>query len=246
MTNHFLIGTSGWSYEDWAQNFYPQDCPKTQWLEYYSSQFNTVELNATFYHNFSPKVFANWHDRTPRNFHFVVKISRYITHRKYLQDIQESIQIAENSVAPLQDKLSLFLLQLPPRMPYHPERLYQALSTFSDPSKVVVEFRNSLWLTEEVKTILQEFKAIFCNLDSPTLQVTDWVTAKTAYLRLHGHKAMYNYNYTRPQLKKIAANMKQLTKQGAKKVFVFFNNDYHANAPHNAMALKEILLQSPS
>ena len=43
------IGCSGWNYKDWKGEFYPKDLAKKNWLEYYMSIFNTVEVNATFY-----------------------------------------------------------------------------------------------------------------------------------------------------------------------------------------------------
>ncbi|HVV69119.1 MAG TPA: DUF72 domain-containing protein [Gammaproteobacteria bacterium] len=241
MKKHIYIGTSGWTYADWSDLFYPKDLPKNQWLEYYTTQFNTLELNATFYRTFPEKVFKSWYKRTPENFHFVVKASRYITHRKYLLDVTPAIERFEKSIRPLKEKASLILLQLPPRMPYHPERLQAALAAFSDASRVVVEFRNKAWLTEEVLAILIKFKAIFCNVDSPAIQIYDKVTSDIAYLRLHGQKALYDDNYTARQLKKFAASIEHLLQQGAKKVYVFFNNDYHAYAPTNAKQLKKIL-----
>ncbi len=242
MKQKILIGTSGWTYSDWTGLFYPEQLPKSQWLEYYAQKFKTVELNATFYRNFPQKTFAAWYDRTPENFKFVIKLSRYISHRKYLLDVKSSIQLFEDSVLPLKDKLVLLLLQLPPKMPYSPERLYDALSAFSDPSRVVVEFRNQNWLTEEVKSILTKFKVIFCNIDSPSMKVYDWLTSNTGYLRLHGHNKMYNYNYTGRQLKKIALYVEDLMKHGAKEMYVFFNNDYFAYAPHNAKTLETLLI----
>lgn len=239
-----LIGTSGWSYDDWLGRFYPQNCSKKYWLEYYASQFNTVELNATFYHHFSQKVFKNWHDRTPKNFQFIVKLPRYITHTQRLINIKSGILKAEKAAAPLQDKLALFLMQLPPNIAYQPERLERALSAFSDSSRVVVEFRNEKWITPEVKKILKDYKAIFCNVDSPSIQIYNELTSKIAYIRLHGHSRMYNYNYTITQLTKIVDATKDLIKKGASKIYIFFNNDHYANAPRNAKKLEGILNKS--
>src|SRR5882762_533080 len=124
MKTSIFIGTSGWTYPEWTDAFYPVDLPKDRWLEYYSSQFKIVELNATFYRNFPESVYNKWYNTTPKNFHFVIKVSRYITHQKLLIDIKKSVELFENNVSLLKEKLGLLLLQLPPRMPYFPERLY--------------------------------------------------------------------------------------------------------------------------
>ena len=236
-----FIGTSGWSYQDWRKKFYPPEIPQSHWLEFYSNHFKTVEINATFYRSFPNETYEKWYQSVPSDFHFVIKISRYITHRKHLIDIEDSVRQAEESALLLKDKLGLMLLQLPPAMPYNLDRLQAALSAFKNPSKVVIEFRNTNWLTAEAKKIMRDYKAIFCNIDSPHLQVQTSLTSQIAYIRLHGHTKMYNYNYTHLQLEEIGENAEKLVRSGAKQVYIFFNNDYHANAIRNAKVLIELL-----
>lgn len=243
MTIHtkFWVGTSGWTYADWAGVFYPENYPQKLWLQYYSQQFDTVELNATFYRNFSEETYQHWYEKVPDNFRFIIKASRYITHRKYLKNVKSSIKIAEKSANLLRDKLGLILLQLPPSMPYDLDRLRNALAAFKIPSQVVVEFRNAKWSTLETKQLLTEFNAVYCNVDSPNERIAEWLTSDIGYIRLHGRKEMYKYNYTKPQLIKIAASAKNLAKQGAKEVYIFFNNDYFAHAIKNAKTLLKLL-----
>ena len=80
------IGTSGWNYSHWKGIFYPADCPMSKRLEFYTGQFATVEVNATFYRLLNPKTAENWYERTPSEFLWSVKASRYITHIKRLKD----------------------------------------------------------------------------------------------------------------------------------------------------------------
>ncbi len=236
-----LIGTSGWSYRNWRKLFYPEDCPPKNWLNYYSSIFDTVELNATFYHRFSPLSYQNWFKATPKKFQFVIKLPGYITHQKRLIEVNKLIKQEEKSVKYLKSKFALFLMQLPPRIAYEPNRLQRALSAFTSPKKVVVEFRNSNWFTEEVREILRKYKAIFCNLDSPDFHISNELTSSTAYIRLHGHDSLFDYNYTTKELRKIGDNSQRLIDLGAKQVYIMFNNDMHAYAPRNAEKLKLIL-----
>lgn len=237
----FWIGTSGWTYQDWAGIFYPENCPQKSWLNYYAHQFNVVELNATFYRSFPKKTYQHWYETVPEQFRYVIKLSRYITHHKYLLNVKTAIRRAENSAHFLEDKLGLILMQLPPRMPYDLSRLHAALSTFQDPTKVVVEFRNPKWLTDESKVLLTDFKAIFCNVDGPHSRIKDWLTGNIAYIRLHGRKQMYKHSYSAAELLEISHHARNLLKKGAKEVYIFFNNDYHGHAPQNAKMLQRLL-----
>lgn len=239
--SQFLIGTSGWSYPHWQGVFYPEDCPKSRWFEYYIRKFATVEINATFYRFFKDQTYHNWYDRSPQHFKYVLKVPRLISHRKYLKDVTDQIKAFWQSANLLKNKLGLILLQLAPDMPYDPDRLKKALMAFEIPRKVAVEFRHKKWFTEETRELLKEVGAIFCNADSPKTKLMDWVTSDRTYIRLHGRKRWYSYDYSGQELAEIAEVAKSMTGRGAKKVYIFFNNDFGGYAPKNANALLEIL-----
>ncbi len=86
------IGTSGWYYYHWAGKFYPADLPKSKWFEYYAKQFDTVEINNTFYHLPKEKSVQRWHQLAPKGFVYTVKANRYITHIKRLKDTSEPLE----------------------------------------------------------------------------------------------------------------------------------------------------------
>ncbi len=236
----FLIGTSGWSYPHWQGTFYPKDLPHSKWFSYYATKFSTVEINATFYRAFADKTYLNWYEQAPDKFEYVLKTHRLISHRKYLKNVQSEIKRCEQSAGLLQDKLGMLLLQLPPQMPYDPARLKKALLAFKNPQKVAVEFRDQKWLTKETKALLKELKVTFCTSDAPGIELIDWVTSKTGYIRLHGQGLSYTGCYSKQELQKIAALVKNMAKSGAKKVYIFFNNDAKGYAPKNALQLMEI------
>jgi uncharacterized protein YecE (DUF72 family) len=108
------IGTSGWHYGDWAGRFYPADLPKNNWLEYYARHFDTVEINNTFYHQPKLQTFKNWRKQVPKNFLFVVKANRFITHIKRLKDVDEPLERFFAGVRLLKSNLGPVLYQLPP------------------------------------------------------------------------------------------------------------------------------------
>jgi uncharacterized protein YecE (DUF72 family) len=236
-----LIGTSGWTYEHWKGRFYPAGLPQKRWFEYYLTFFPTVEINATFYRLFKDQTYLNWGERTPADFRFVLKVPRLITHVKLLQDVEEDVHQFWNSASLLGAKLGLVLLQIAPDMPYDVLRLRRAIQAFGNPRQVAVEFRREDWYKEEIRELLQEVGAVFCDAESPRFQLTGWVTSSTGYIRLHGKRQWYSYNYSGEDLQEIASKAHQMKANGAKQVYIFFNNDYEAYAPANALSLMKIL-----
>lgn len=239
-----IIGTSGWTYPEWRGTFYPNNMSAKNWLQFYSEHFDMVEMNATFYRFFKKENFQRWHDIVPNHFRFIVKAPRIITHRRHLIHCEDVIQEFCTSIKPLGNRLALILLQLAPRTAYAPDRLEKALLAFPQRHKVVVEFRDKKWLTDEVKALLTRLKVVFCATDSPKTDLVSWVTSQTAYIRLHGHKKWYDYYYKKPELIRIAKFAKLLSKKGAKKIYIAFNNDHHAYAVKNARSLKALLERS--
>jgi len=240
----FYIGTSGWTYDHWKGSFYPVDLPKSRWFDFYSSHFQAVEVNATFYRTFKDQIYLNWRMRAPEDFGYVLKAPRVITHRKYLLDVTEDVTAFCRSCTLLEDRFEMILLQVAPGTPYDLQRLEKALRAFSDPSRVAVEFRNPQWLNPEVETLLREVGTTYCNVDTPRQKLTEIITSDRAYLRLHGRKHWYSYNYFPGELEEIADLARKLADRGARRLYVFFNNDFEGYAPANAMTLLKMLRAS--
>jgi uncharacterized protein YecE (DUF72 family) len=236
-----LVGTSGWSCDHWKGVFYPEQLAKSRWFDFYAEQFNSVEVNATFYRSFKDSTYERWRERAPEGFRYVLKVPRLISHRHRLHDVAELITEFNRSAQLLDNTLGLLLLQLPPNLPYQPERLDAALAAFATPSLVAVEFRDERWLTEEIFSLLKKRGANYCNPDYPHHELTATLTGDTGYLRLHGRREWYADNYTEEELSSIAETARKLRQQGAKEVYIFFNNDYAGYAPHNASALSQRL-----
>src|SRR5690554_1452242 len=79
-----FIGCSGFYYANWKGRFYPERIPGNRWLHYYSTIFNTVEINNTFYRMPEEKNLKSWMNQTPPDFKFTIKANRYFTHQKKL------------------------------------------------------------------------------------------------------------------------------------------------------------------
>ena len=109
------IGTSGWHYPHWVGPFYPEHMPSEEYLSYYARHFKTVEVNNTFYRLPTPQTLDDWLRKTPKNFLFTCKASRFITHMKKLKDPEKGTQRFFECMTLLQEKLGPILFQLPPR-----------------------------------------------------------------------------------------------------------------------------------
>jgi uncharacterized protein YecE (DUF72 family) len=241
-----LIGTSGWQYRDWRGSFYPADVPATRWLEYYATQFPTVENNGTFYRLAGLATFADWRARTPDGFVMGIKASRYLTHIRRLRDPAEPIKRLLSAATGLADQLGPVLLQLPPTLRADPVLLDTCLTEFAAQSqelgarrlRVCVEFRHQSWETQEVRQILTHHNAALCwsdRLGHPLGPL--WRTADWGYLRCHEGAATSWPRYGQQSLKswlgRIAAEFGQ-----SADYYVYFNNDQRAAAPADAAALQ--------
>jgi len=239
----YFVGTSGWTYDHWKGCFYPQGLSKSHWFDYYASRFAAVEINATFYRTFKDQTYLNWKTRAPQGFGYVLKVPKIITHRKFLLDVDAEIKTFCRSCALLEDHFEMILLQVAPQTPYDLERLRKALLAFDDPGRVAVEFRSAGWQTPETEQLLCDVGAVYCNVDSPRQKLTSILTSDLAYLRLHGRKHWYSYNYPDDELCEVSTLAKNLAQRGARRIYIFFNNDFGGYAPANAQTLCRMLEQ---
>jgi len=237
----FFVGTSGWTYDHWKGCFYPSNLAKSHWFDFYAERFNAVEINATFYRAFQDQTYLNWKACAPQGFGYVLKAPKTITHRKLLKDVDADIQTFCQSAALLEDTFEMILLQIAPNQPYDLGLLKQALQAFIDPTRVAVEFRNACWFNQETEHLLSSIGAAFCNADSPRQKLTNILTSERAYLRLHGQKNWYSSDYSDEDLARIAELAHGLVARGAKRVYIFFNNDFGGYAPVNALGLQQLL-----
>ena len=237
----FFVGTSGWTYDHWKGCFYPADLAKSRWFDFYTTQFNAVEVNATFYRTFQDTTYMKWKERAPQGFGYVLKAPKNITHRKLLRDVEGDIQAFCRSAALLEDRFEMILLQVAPNLPYDHGLLRAALQAFTDPSRVAVEFRNERWNNPETEALLSSLGVTWCNPDSPRKPLTEILTSGRAYLRLHGRDHWYYGNYPDEELRKIADAARRLASRGAQRVYAFFNNDFGGFAPANARVLQKFL-----
>lgn len=236
----YYIGTSGWHYKHWQGLFYPEGLSKSKWLEFYANHFDTVEINNSFYRLPSEAVFAAWHDASPSNFTFAVKVSRFITHIKRLKDSGELVAKFIARAAILGEKLGPLLYQLPTNMHRDPDRLESFLAILPRGMRHVFEFRHESWFDERIYEILQRYNIAFCVFDMPSFTCPLVATADFAYIRFHGSVGLYWSCYTDEELASWAGKLVNLA-QKLKAIYIYFNNDAEAFAVKNAVTLRTSL-----
>ena len=233
------IGTSGWVYNHWRGIFYPKNLPQPDWFAYYAREFDTVEINNSFYRLPSADTFDAWRKQAPAGFLYTVKASRYLTHMKKLMDPEEPLQKFFERVSRLRKTLGPILYQLPPNWQVNLPRLEHFLSVLPRQYLHVIEFRDPSWLTEEVFQRMERYRVAHCIHDMFPLKIPARVTAPTVYLRFHG-SLTHGGDYPPAVLKAWARRLADWHNEKLD-VFVYFNNDIEGYAVKDAKILKQLL-----
>ena len=232
-----FVGTSGWQYGDWKERFYPKGLPQREWLPYFAERFPTVEINNTFYMLPKPETFSSWRLRTPDDFVFVVKASRYITHIRRLRDCREPLSRFSRNARRLGRKLGPVLFQLPPNFEADPGRLEAFLRLLPRTMRAAFEFRHPSWETREVHDALHRRGCALVIADRLGKHTPVAFTGRWTYLRFHqGRKT--DPGYTRHMLRRYAD---LLAGADVKEAWVFFNNDPQGAAIRDAHTFTELL-----
>ncbi len=249
------LGTSGFSYDDWIGPFYPPGLPKGEWLSYYAAEFDTVELNVSYYRIPTRGMVSGWVEKTPDQFLFSVKAHRSITHDRKDQGFEEMLDALEPMTAA--GKLGCILAQFPYSFQPTPQN-YEYLDLLRKEfplMPVVIEFRHAAWVQPKTFEFLAGRDLGYCCVDEPRLRglmpPAVEVSGPLAYVRFHGRNAAkwwdheqawerYDYEYSQPELQEWLPNFQKL--RSAPLTLVYANNHYKGKSVHTQRALKEILV----
>lgn len=235
------VGTSGWSYDHWDQVLYPAGTPPRERLSRYVQQFDTVELNSSFYRWPGTARFAGWRKRLPAGFLMSVKAPRGLTHGKKLYAPELWVDRIAAGWHELRDKRAALLVQLPPQQERDDDRLGYFLGRLPGWLPVAVEFRHPSWVHDDVFELLSGHRAAYCVMSGANLPCILRSTAPLVYVRLHGpdHDHLYGGSYSDADLGWWAARIREWAAAG-KDVLVYFNNDGDGNAVRNAITLRRL------
>lgn len=265
------VGISGYNYPGWRGSFYPRDLPARRWLEYASRQFNSIELNGTFYSLKSPAVYRRWVAETPdRGFTFAIKGSRFITHNLKLARATTALgNFYASGILALGTKTGPFLWQLPPTWRFQPDRIAEFLKLLprdtTQAARVARRHDARLQRGAMLKPAVDmQYRHAF-EVRHPSFFTTEFyellraygcalVVADTAgkYLMVEELTADFVYLRLHGSTALYASNYSDAEldawanriarwRNGGRDVYVYFDNDALGHAPHNAAALAQRL-----
>jgi len=253
-----LIGTSGFSYDDWRDVFYPGTVPQGDFLSFYSREFPVVELNFSYYRMPEPSQCLRMLEKSAYRIEFVVKAFQGLTHEITEESISEILPRFKASIAPFfnEGRLGTVLLQFPQSFHYRPDsRIYlEALIKEFNPLPLCVEFRQRDWLKDSVFATLRKLQVGFACVDEPPLRgllpPLAEATSGTGYIRFHGRnrskwytgdtKERYDYLYTEDELREWLPRVSTIGEK-TERIFIFFNNHRRGQAIANARAMRDLL-----
>ncbi|MDB5437931.1 MAG: hypothetical protein JWM33_358 [Caulobacteraceae bacterium] len=237
------IGTSGWIYPHWKDRFYPRGLRAKDRFAHYATQFDTVEINGSFYRLPTEAVVANWAAQAPPDFIYAWKASQYITHAKRLVDVQDSLALVIGRMAPLGPALGPALYQLHPGLKRDLDRLSRFLSWLPRELRHVVEFRHPSWYDPQVLRLLAEHDVALCISDHHHAPAPWEATAHFVYVRGHGPGGYYVGRYSREDLSHWRDHILGWRSSGLD-VYAYFDNDIEVAAPADAHDLKVLLQET--
>lgn len=243
-----LAGIGGWDFAPWRETFYPKDVPIKKQLEYASTQVTSIEINGTFYRTAKPEHFASWAEKTPDDFVFSVKASRYATNRKVLAEAGESIaRFMESGLTELGDKLGPILWQLAATKQFDPDDLeafFKLLPAKLGKRKLqhVLDVRHDSFLNDDYLKLARKHKVATVITDSPKFPNFTELTGDFVYARLMDAHSDIETGYSKPALKKWARQAQAWQQQAASsQVYVYFINGAKERAPAAAQHLLSLL-----
>lgn len=257
------LGTSSWTGDGWVASFYPANAKPQDFLPIYAREFDTVEIDSTFYRVPTAKTVEQWRERTPKGFTFTAKVPSVVTHEKMLLDAEDDLKAFLKVMDLLGEKLGPLLLQFPyfnkqkfRGVGFFLERLEPFLKQLPKDHRWVVEVRNKNWLSEKLYSVLRRHGVALALVDHAWMprprelfETGDPVTADFTYIRWLGDRKRIEEITTVWNKLVIdrAAEMEEWMPAIEKwlnrrlTIYAYFNNHYSGSANQSARLFREML-----
>ena len=225
--SQLYAGTSGWAYPSWKPDFYPAKLAQKNFLQYYATRLNAVEVNFTFRQLVKETTIQKWIAETPPAFRFTIKAHQVITHIKRLKNTVDFLPRFLSTIEPLAQagKLGPLLFQLPPNLKVDTAVLDDFLATVPRAAASAFEFRHESWFTDEVFGLLKKYNRALCVAETEERVTPDVVTADFCYYRYR--KPMYTPEERNAMVSRIREHLAQ-----GRDVFAYFK---HEDTPEGAL-----------
>jgi uncharacterized protein YecE (DUF72 family) len=230
------IGTAGWTIPRQVAAEFPAEGSS---LERYARRFTAAEINSSFHRPHRESTWQRWHDSVPETFRFSVKLPKLITHQAKLVDCAEEVGEFLKQSSPLCDKLSVYLVQLPPKLAFDEAvaaKFFRTLAAQAG-AKVACEPRHPSWFTPDADNLLRSLAVARVAADPAICDAAalpgGW--RKLQYWRLHGSPAMYRSSYD-DRIGLYASKLKQAA-TADEETWCIFDNTAASAAAGDALAL---------
>ncbi len=236
------VGCAKWNKTD-LKNFYPKGVKDE--LTYYSSQFNSIELNATFYQAYGPDQFEKWKEKTPEGFKFFPKIPQTISHLKRLNEVKAITEEFCDAAAHLEEKLGMIFLQLHDNFkPKDFDRLEKFVKEFPKGIPLAIELRNTEWVNNKAEAdrtceLFKKYKVTNVIVDTAGRRdlMHMRLTSPVAFVRYVGANHESDYTRLDPWVKRIV----KWHKAGLRELYFFIHQNHEVESPLlSAYFIKEL------
>jgi uncharacterized protein YecE (DUF72 family) len=239
----FYSGTSNIELIEKNKQAFPPEFRSKSRLAYYSSLFNSVEINSTFYKLPLPATLEKWSAEVPEGFRFTLKLWREITHAQNFAFTTEQVARFMRLADHIGSKKGALLVQLPAGIrSTHIGRLEDLLKTLQrlntdNAWQIAVELRHISWYTPQIHALLDGLGAALVGHDKPFLDEEHFYErGPFIYLRFHGPNGDYKGSYSDAILRETAGHIGAWLARG-KNVYAYFNNTMEGDAPRNLMTM---------
>ena len=227
-----FVGCAKWNKTD-LKNFYPRGVKDE--LEYYATQFNSIELNATFYQSYGREQYQVWRNKTPDGFKFFPKINQTVSHMRRLNNVEEPTKAFVDATSGLEDKLGMIFLQLHDNFkPKDFARLEKFVNDFPKGIPLAIELRNTEWFSDvqQAEKVYELFERNnISNIIVDTAGRRDLLhmrlTTPAAFVRYVGANHPSDYTRLDPWVERI----KKWKNEGLEKVYFFVHQNHEVESP---------------